>query len=121
LAVNYSGVTPVIYVDTGEASFNRLMAIVDTGTNATPVTLATAGINQLFKGIRFGPVASAVIAPPTLSFARSGSELILSWGGAFTLQAATNVIGPYSDISGAASPYTNTTLSPLQQFFRLRN
>jgi hypothetical protein len=46
---------------------------------------------------------------------------VLSWTGAFTLQSATNVAGPYLDVPGATSPYTNDSGALPQQFFRLRN
>jgi hypothetical protein len=44
---------------------------------------------------------------------------VLHWSGSFTLQATTNVAGPYEDVPGAASPYTNSLALPLE-FFRLR-
>jgi len=50
---------------------------------------------------------------------------VLSWGHsgfppeAFSLQAATNVAGPYNPVPGATSPYTNTADSR-QLFFRLK-
>ena len=44
---------------------------------------------------------------------------ILSWSDpTFTLQAATNAAGPFTNVSGATSPYTNSTITP-QRFFRL--
>ena len=63
--------------------------------------------------------ATAVLAvQPILTMDASG---VLSWGGAFTLQAATNVAGPYLDLTNAVSPYTNTDNTLPQEFFRLRN
>jgi len=58
-------------------------------------------------------------AGPTLSFGQSGTNFILSWNSDFVLQTATNVIGPYEDVS-AASPYTNDMTGSPQRFFRLR-
>lgn len=43
---------------------------------------------------------------------------ILTWTGPGALQSATDVAGPYNDVVGAASPYTNATGTPL--FFRVR-
>jgi len=54
-----------------------------------------------------------------LNSQRSGSNLILQWGSGFTLQSATNVGGPYQDVSGASSPHTNK-FNERQRFFRLR-
>jgi hypothetical protein len=66
------------------------------------------------------PTGEVVPAPrPTLLSSRNGSGLILNWNGGFILQSATNVQGPYSDVTSATSPYTNKPLLP-QQFFRLR-
>jgi hypothetical protein len=36
------------------------------------------------------------------------------------LQVSTNVVGPYADVPGAASPYTNITVAPPYKFYRLR-
>ena len=55
---------------------------------------------------------------PILALTQNG---ILSWTGSSTLQSATNVAGPYLDVPGATSPYTNDTGAQPQQFFRLRN
>jgi len=54
---------------------------------------------------------------PWLGFDRNG---VLNWSGAYTLQRATNVAGPYVNLTGAASPYTNSTPSSPQLFFRLQ-
>jgi hypothetical protein len=74
----------------------------------------------LYKGVRFGPVPNTVIPQPTLLYSRTGTDLILTWTGSFTLQSATNVNGSYGDVSNT-SPYTNSVKSVAQQFFRLRN
>jgi hypothetical protein len=54
-----------------------------------------------------------------LETSRSGSDFVLIWDGASHLQTSTNVTGPYSDLTGAASPYTNR-FSGSRRFFRLR-
>ncbi len=122
LTVDFSGAAPVLYVTTAEdgSGKNRLVTVVDTDSSATAVTLATSGPNQLFKGIRFGPIASASVARPTLSFTREGSDLVLSWSGPFALVSSTNVAGPYLDVPLATSPYTNSTISPAASYFGLR-
>jgi len=115
LTVDYSGANPVIYVDNAEG---LIMSIVDTGAGSTATALVVSGPNQLYKGIRFGPSASA--ARPTLAYARDGSDLILSWSGPFTLVSSTNVLGPYLDVPAATNPYTNSTLAPAASYFGLR-
>ena len=58
--------------------------------------------------------------PIPLNIALSGSHVTLSWtNAAFTLQAATNVAGVYTNMPGATSPYTNA-ITGAQQFFRLQ-
>lgn len=57
---------------------------------------------------------------PYLSTTQQGANLVLSWTGAFTLQSATNAQGPYLNVPGATSPYTNTLKSQPRQFFRLK-
>jgi hypothetical protein len=55
----------------------------------------------------------------SVTYSTHGNNLVLTWPTGWTLQSATNVAGPYSNISGATSPYTNDmTLDP-QRFFRL--
>ena len=51
----------------------------------------------------------------------SGTNLVMNWSGNFTLQSATNIFGPYTDVPGPVviGPYTNA-MSGGQQFFRLR-
>jgi hypothetical protein len=51
-----------------------------------------------------------------LSISRSGSDVILTWPGG-TLQEATNVTGPYTDVS-TASPYSAP--ANLNKFYRVR-
>src|SRR2546423_15403085 len=120
MTADWSGPNPVVYAITSDDSNNRLVQIVDSGAGSTGATLAYAGVNQNFRGIRFGPAESPAL-PGTLSIAHDGNNVILQWNGAFVLQSATNVTGPYSDVVPAASsPYTNAAGAG-RMFFRLRN
>ncbi len=56
---------------------------------------------------------------PTIAFSQQGNNLVLTWPPGWSLQAATNVPGPYFDVSGATSPHTNDITLQQQQFFRL--
>jgi hypothetical protein len=48
----------VIYATTAEASTNRLIQIPDNSGSSSPVNvIATAGPNQVFRGVRFGPIS----------------------------------------------------------------
>ena len=59
-------------------------------------------------------VPEPFIQPPVLQ----GGQLRLEWVGG-TLQTATSLDGPWSDVSGAASPYLNPTTNSAQ-FFRVK-
>ncbi|MGI8965376.1 MAG: hypothetical protein ACR2H1_04720 [Limisphaerales bacterium] len=56
---------------------------------------------------------------PTLLSMLDGTNLVLSWAANFSLQTATNVSGPYEDVS-TTSPYTNNFKISPQRYFRLR-
>ncbi len=122
IAADFSGANPVLYVTSNDASFddNRIIRVVDTGASSTGTTLAYAGVNQTLRGIRFGPVQNTVAPRPRLAFRREGDNLILDWSGAATLQSAPEVTGPYSNVPGGASPYTNSFSTADQLFFRLQ-
>lgn len=62
-----------------------------------------------------GEVVPAQVLEPR----RLGGEMVLQWELGGILQTATNVAGPYTDLRGATSPYTNRFSDP-QRFFRLR-
>jgi len=62
-------------------------------------------------------VKSHFLGSVALSIRSQGSNIVLSWP-VGTLQSATSVTGPYTDVSGATSPYT-TPSSGAARFFRL--
>src|SRR5205807_969375 len=89
--------------------------------------ITSYGFNVIEINVNFGPttgyyddISFAIARPPNLSAARMGSNLVLTWDGSATLQSASTVSGPYSDVSGAASPYPYDLGTSPQQFFRLR-
>ncbi|MCL5099435.1 MAG: Ig-like domain-containing protein [Candidatus Omnitrophica bacterium] len=57
-------------------------------------------------------------AGPRLGIEQQGSNVIISWTGAGTLQEAVDVMGPWTTITEAASPYTATMTSE-RKFYRL--
>jgi hypothetical protein len=60
------------------------------------------------------------ILPGTISIQQSGGNIVLTWSGSYPLQSASNVTGPYTDVSGVTNaPYT-TPVTGDAQFFRLR-
>jgi hypothetical protein len=65
-------------------------------------------------------LATGEITPgPVLETAPSGKALVLMWSANSILQTATNVTGPYQDLTNVFSPYTNQSTDP-QRYFRLR-
>jgi len=71
VAVDFSGSNAVIYATSTDSSFNRLVRIVDTGSDAVATTLAASGLNQSFRGLRFGPIGAAAVAHPRSRFHKS--------------------------------------------------
>ena len=61
---------------------------------------------------------SAVTPPLKVAIQAAANGATLTWPDG-TLQWATNLMGPWSDLSSAVSPY-NTPTAGLQQFFRLK-
>jgi hypothetical protein len=56
--------------------------------------------------------------PPSLIAGKNGNALVLSWPGDYQLVTATNVLGPYSAVAGATSPFTNL-FTGQERYFRL--
>jgi len=77
VAVDFSRAQPVIYATTAENSANRLVSLTDTGAASTMTTLATAGVNQIFRGVTFAP--NAGLAPQFFSAAGGTNGFALSW------------------------------------------
>ncbi len=94
VAVDFSGAQPVIYATTAENANNRLVSFTDTGANATVTTLATAGANQIFRGIAFAP--NAGITPQFYSCTKNADGLALTWttllNRNYTLQATDDLL-----------------------------
>jgi hypothetical protein len=92
--------------------------------HATNVTFtncfASAALPDARPWIVSDDVSNLTIIGPILNIVPTPGPLILQWNGGFTLQTATNVGGPYADLAGAASLYTNQFSNPPQRFFRLR-
>jgi hypothetical protein len=67
-----------------------------------------------------GEVVPNQIISARIAFSQQGNNLLLTWPTGWTLQSATNVLGAYSDVAGATSPFTNNVTLKPKQFFRLR-
>ena len=91
--------------------------------NLGAAQLAQGGSYSLLAMNAGGTVRSAaatVLVWSKLQLQQLGPDLVATWEGPFVLQAATNVDGPYLDLPGAASPWTNNLASASARFLRLR-
>ena len=77
LAVNFGGVNPIIYATTAGDTANSLVTITDTGAASAVTTLATAGANQVFRGVAFAPNTNSV--PLFLNAAPGAGGFSLAW------------------------------------------
>ena len=114
LVVDYSangswgpGVTgAIIYATTSEASTNSIVRIVDNGAGSTGTVIATAGPNQLYRGMRFGPNAAptvTILNPPqsqTVGLGGAATFTVSAAGGPFTYQWQLNGV----NLTDGASP-----------------
>lgn len=69
---------------------------------------------QLHQLYQFGYAG----APVTLRIQQSGANVVLTWASG-VLQSASEVQGPYTDLTGATSPYS-VPANSAQQYFRVR-
>jgi hypothetical protein len=87
----------------------------------TASTFGSGGTIRLDLMTVFGNSTGTIPIPINLRL--DGINAILSWtdpSSAFSLQSAPQVTGPYTTVSGATSPYTNS-LSSAQKYFRLKS
>jgi hypothetical protein len=101
------------------------------GNNSSALTASQLAQIQFTNPAGFAPgtypariLSTGEVVPttaPTLGFRNDGANLVLNWPGNFVLQNATNVAGPYVDITNATSPYSFDTSQYPKRFFRLRN
>jgi hypothetical protein len=108
---------PIGYVLPGSFATSITGVLSQSQTSGTVLTNGYSLILADFSQITIGTPS---VAPIPLTFTSSAGSFTLSWSDpSFSLQSSTNVAGPYSTISGAASPFTTNTTSNAQMFFRL--
>jgi len=138
-----SGSTTIRFLDSHDTTWDSILVVTNWsgstnggGTDQVFVGTSAQGLSAVqLAQIRFANpaglpadnysariLATGEVVPvvrPMINFTRSSNGIVLSWNGNFQLLTSTNVIGPYSVISGASSPYTNAFSEP-QRFFELR-
>ncbi len=102
------------------------------GTSASGLTAQQLSQVQFFNpaGLPYGTYSARILSDgevvpnqvvsPTTVFSRQGNNLVLTWPAGWILQSATNVAGPYSDLTNASQSYTHDMNGQPQRFFRLR-
>ena len=79
------------------------------------VVVDNPGVLKITRGSGW----QANFEPVVLSLELGASAVVVTWtNSSYTLQSATAPLGPYTNISGAMSPYTNNISGPAQ-YFRL--
>jgi hypothetical protein len=101
------------------------------GTNNSALTASQVSQIRFVNPGAFSPgtypariLSTGEVVPmplPVLSLQNNVTNLVISWPGNFILQSATNVVGPYFDLSNATNPYTLDVKQFPMQFFRLRD
>jgi hypothetical protein len=93
-------------------------------TNAQPDDAGIYSIRATnFYGISISSNAVVTVGVPgALSVVAVNGQAVLSWAGAFPLQSASSLTGPFADLPGPIlfGPYTNSSFAS-PRFFRLRN
>ena len=110
----------ITYSPTNGSSFHSL------STNTVTITASDACGNTTNKTFTVA-VQRPALTPFTIKYLGTNRWYVLTWpagilqvaGMTNLMNSTTNVQGPYVDVPGATSPYTNTTSMPAQ-FFRLR-
>jgi beta-galactosidase len=87
--------------------------------NASPNVSGIYSVAATVAGVTSSPGTVAVTINPPLIFSiqTASGNLILHWPYG-SLQSATNLLGPWTNVTGATSPLTNAPNAP-QQFYRV--
>jgi uncharacterized repeat protein (TIGR03803 family) len=125
-----AGVGVVFAVNTDGTGFTNLYNFTGGSDGANPKAGLIVSGNTLYGTTMAGGSGgygtifaitpdNSVATPIPLQIQSAGNAVVLSWtDSTFALQSAPVVTGTYTNIPGAATPYTNP-VSGAQQFFRL--
>lgn len=125
LAVDFSGAQPVIYATTADAASNYLIRAVDSGSNSVATVLATAGTNQLFRGVQMAPssfpaMATLTVVPGTNQFSFNISGTV---GYSYKIETSTNLLN-WVAVTTNSAPFVFNAGAPATsggQFYRARS
>ncbi|MHB1307241.1 MAG: immunoglobulin domain-containing protein [Limisphaerales bacterium] len=90
----------------------------------TGVSKAQAGRYRVLMtnpdGAVFSEEVQLTVIVPQLDWTLTEGKFLLSWPAGYTLQTATNVVGPYLDIVPVANPIAITPDHEAERYYRLR-
>jgi hypothetical protein len=135
MTADFSGPNPVIYATTVGAplgSPNKLIKVIDDGSNSgagTSTVLATAGPNQQFRGVRFGPSNPRPVLSSVLPGAGSTSVSV-SWssvsGTVYRLEYKDDLnavswtpLSTNTATSGTTTVIDTSSPAPVKRFYRV--
>jgi Ig-like domain-containing protein/immunoglobulin I-set domain protein len=109
LTVDFSGAQPILYATTADSISNKLISIVDTGASSVATVLATAGANQLFRGVQFIPQGYA----PTITVQPQSQTVPAGQPVSFSVTASGSATPAYQWLfnSNSIPGATNFTLT----------
>jgi hypothetical protein len=90
------------------------------GLNSQQLARIKFSLNDTLYAAKILSSGEVVPQAQQVAFSRSGHTLTLQWPAGSVLQSASDVAGPYTDVTGATSPYSVQTSEP-HRFFRLRS
>jgi hypothetical protein len=123
-ALNNSGAAGALTSDPGDLFLGGNAAYTLIGNNEQYFAGAIAQAAFFTNALTLPPVqaiyqAATILLPVTITLATPGnSQMQLNWSYG-TLQSATNVTGPYNDITNTFPPFI-IPITNAQQFFRVR-
>ena len=91
----------------------------NTGSAAAALSWSSTGqVKQAIPQTQLYPASASV--QPKFTRSTDGTQMTITWAGTFNLYSAPSVDGPWTIVSGAASPYP-ITIDPgqLEVFYRL--
>jgi uncharacterized repeat protein (TIGR03803 family) len=114
----------IFSISTNGADFANLYSFFGGAEGSDPEANLTLAGNTLYSddGSVFAlNLNGSSIVPIALNIQFAGDTVILNWNdpaGAFSLQASDTVVGGFTNVAGATSPFTNV-ITGSAQFFRL--
>ncbi len=113
--VNPGAQSSISVTDTSGSSGTNLFNIADFELRESGANGGSVGVSQLKVGTTFDSVF------PALHIQALGTNAVVNWSDpTLAIQSATNVAGPYADVSGTTIPYTNNASTNTVRFFRFK-